>query len=194
MSKESKNQQKQRAKNAAKHAKKAMKMLREYDDVTVTDSPSRCLFIGNGGMLCGVNRESLLTLLESNGAVVDLVLLPKKSFALAIYDSLESAQKAIESLDGYVVANDNPLQSVAPLYVKYLDINSLDFAKEEINGIDIYPREGEQSGRLVDGLECVEEFISEDYEKRLYEFFYAKCQEQQGLFFNHCLQKAVYVR
>lgn len=181
---------KSQKKQSKKYDKKVLNFLKEYNkdgvsDITISEEPTPYLFIGNGGVLCGVNREELLELFNEYGHVTDLVLLPKKSFSFISYADLHSAQKACQAMDGFVFMkishSENPdrdtTEPIAPFYVKYLKTVSLEFAYKQIDFHD-YPSDNKSN--LVDGLILREEFIEESYEDRLFDFFHDQCNRQQG--------------
>jgi len=171
----SKNQLKQQLRNAKKYYKKTTNLLKEYEDVNISDTPSRCLFIGNGGMLCGVDREHLLNLFSAHGSISDLVMLPRKSFAFLKYQNKESAEKSITHLNGYALVNS---QTTSPFYIQFINEDSLCFAKDDENGY-CYPIEGDTDIEgLVGGLELLHGFITKEYESKLYEFFCEQCSSQ----------------
>ena len=175
----SKNQLKQQMRNAKKYYKKTTSLLKEYDNVTVCDSPTRCLFIGNGGMLCGVDREHLLSMFGAHGAIADLVMLPRKSFAFLQYQNQESAEKSIAHLNGYAPANS---QTTAPFYIQFINRDSLEFAKDDgVSGDYCYPVEEGEAHQMVDGVSLLQEFITEEYENKLYKFFCERCSTQGTL-------------
>ena len=178
--KPSKSQLKQKQRNAKKYHKKATNLLKEFDGVQITTSPSVCLFIGNGGMLCGQTREYLLELLAPYGAVADLAMLPKRSFALVQLQSTESAENAVNSLEGHIpeTCDDGKQPTNVPFYFQYLDAPNLHFLRNSAEN-ESYPDE-EGCERLIEGLEIHREFISEEYEKELYDFFHRKCCDQEG--------------
>lgn len=186
---------KSQKKHAKKYHKKVLNFLKEYNDngnrsngvsISEDDEPTPHLFIGNGGMLCGVSREDILMLFKKYGHITDLLLLPKKSYSLISFDNADSARQAFDSMEGYVFVKNRKtdtaaattVEPVAPFYLKYLGTQSLEFAYEDVNSCE-YPTECEPN--LVDGLILREEFIDKSYEQRLYDFFHERCNQQQGM-------------
>ena len=176
----SKTQKKQQQRNAKKYYKKALNSLKEFDNVNIIPDPSRCLFIGNGGMLCGQTRENILTLCTKYGVVGDLVMIPKKSFSFVQYQNVTSAEKAVIGLDGY-----NPLPKIndtqpimSPFYIQRLDISSLEFLRD-LKQDNQYPIEDENRV-LVNGLSLVQDMIDPEYEKELFEFFHKESSALEG--------------
>ncbi|XP_066910679.1 alkylated DNA repair protein alkB homolog 8-like isoform X2 [Clytia hemisphaerica] len=178
--KSSKSQLKQKQRNAKKYHKKATNLLKEFEGLNITSTPSVCLFIGNGGMLCGQTRENLLELFTSYGVVADLVMLPKKSFALVQMQSIVCAEKAVNALEGHILNNcDNVKQPTSvPLYFQYLDTPDLHFLRKSAEN-ESYPDEDVGEG-LIEGLEIYREFIDEEYEKDLFDFFHRQCCDQEA--------------
>ena len=177
---ESNKQTKSQKKLSKKYYKKALNLLKEYNEqITITEKPSKHLFIGNGGMLCGVCREDLLKLLTLHGSVTELVMLPNKSYSVVSFENTNSAEQAFQTLDGYVIKETTKDEPEVPFYIKYLKAESLDPLKGDITS-RFYPVEGGGDGELVNGLILKEEFIDAKYEKELYNFFSTKCKQQQG--------------
>lgn len=198
---------KSQKKHSKKYHKKVLNFLKEFgggeegnDNVAISDEATRHIFVGNGGMLCGLSREDILMLFKTYGHLTELVLLPRKSFCLISYSDVCSAEQAYDQMDGYVfVKHENfensscqedtkPVTSsaivattepVAPFYLKYLRTRSLEFAYKSITCCSEYPTECEPN--LVDGLILREDFIDESYEAKLYNYFHDKCNYQQGI-------------
>ena len=171
----SKTQKKLQQRNAKKYYKKALNSLKEFKNVNIVTSYSKCLFIGNGGMLCGQNRENMLTLCSQYGEIEDLVMIPKKSFSFVQYQSVESAEKAAVGLDGHnpVLPKVHDSQPIAPFHIQMLDVQDLDFARD-IKQNNKYPDENEEK-LLINGLSIEQNFIDSDYENELFDFFYKEC-------------------
>lgn len=177
----SKTKKKQQDRNAKKYYKKALSALKEFKNINIITSPSKCLFIGNGGMLCGQSRESLLILFSQYGNVEDLVMIPKKSFSFVQYNNTESAQKASLGLHGHNTTPDNS-ESVAPFYIQMLDIADLGFAKD-IRQNKKYPKENEEI-IPINGLYLEQEIIDTEYEETLFNFFQNQCSALAGKTFS----------
>lgn len=177
----SKTQKKLQQRNAKKYYKKALNSLKEFENVNIISDPSKCLFIGNGGMLCGQTRENILTLCAIYGVVEDLVMIPKKSFSFVQYQNIASAEKAVIGLDGYnplpKVNNVQPV--VAPFHIQRIGVSSLDFLRDLEQNVNQYPMEDEDRV-LVDGLSLVKDFVDAEYEKELFEFFHKECSALEG--------------
>lgn len=171
---------KSQKKNFNKYHKKALNLLKEYEShVTINNEVTCHLFIGNGGMLCGISRENVLSLFNKYGKITNLVLLPKKSYSLLSYKNTESAKHAFDEMDSFVIAEESGAP-VAPFYVRYLKTKSLDFAYDDICYREEYPKEYEAN--LVSGLILRTDFIEQNYEESLYNFFHERCKEQNGNF------------
>ena len=158
---------------AKKQYKKTLNLLKEYnDDITLSEHPTAHLFIGNGGMLCGVSREQILGLFAVHGLISELIMLPRKSFSFLSYQTVCTARNAVTILNGYAFSNDTNVPS-SPLYLSYLKTQ---VQNKDVDTIYEYPVEGDTN--LVEGLLLETDFITEKYENELCDFF--KICDKQG--------------
>ena len=82
--------------------RKILNLLKEFNtDIEISNEPTKYLFIGNSGMLCGYTREKILTLFKPFGNITELIMIPKKSFSFLSYTNIESSSVAIKNLNNY---------------------------------------------------------------------------------------------
>ena len=161
---------------ARKLHKKTLNLLKDVvEDIEISLQPTQHLFIGNAGLMNGVARESLILLFSDYGLLIDLTMVPQKSFAFISYSVVESAKKAVAALTGYNILSKENLPP-APLYFSYLN------KKFELPNkhTQLYPNECRQQVK-IDGLVLMTNYISEIYAKELFDYFY--CKEDDGMLF-----------
>lgn len=153
---------------AKKHHKKSLNLLKEYGSgIQLSDDSTPDLFIGNGGLLCGMSRKDILSLFSKFGPISKLIMLPKKSFCFLSFKTVQSSREAFTALDGHVMYSTTGISS--PLYLKFLK-NSVDHIA--FDGDVQYPVVG--NPKAIKDLILKEEFITEEYEKELINYFEMK--------------------
>ncbi|XP_057291456.1 alkylated DNA repair protein alkB homolog 8-like [Hydractinia symbiolongicarpus] len=153
---------------AKKHHKKSLNLLKEYGSgIQLSDDSTPDLFIGNGGLLCGMSRKDILSLFSKFGPISKLIMLPKKSFCFLSFKTVQSSREAFTALDGHVMHSTTGISS--PLYLKFLK-NPVDHIV--FDGDVQYPVVG--NPKAIQDLILQEEFITEEYEKELINYFEMK--------------------
>jgi len=149
-----------------KYYKKALNFLKEYGDaVKVSSTPTPHLFLGNGGMLCDRERQQVFHLFSGYGAVVDLVMIPNKSYSFISYSTVECANRAVDELNSYAF-DEKAGGPVAPLYLFYLQ----DAFPSGVVPLDnVYPTLGKPD--FINDLLLDEGVLNELYEQELIEYF-----------------------
>ncbi|XP_065188736.1 alkylated DNA repair protein alkB homolog 8-like [Sycon ciliatum] len=122
------------------------------------------LFVANGGLDNGVDRESLVTLFSKYGVLQRVVMQKHKAYALVEFCDARSAQRACVELNG-VVMDVATMSSRSPLYLLAMSAMPRHGECEAADG------GAEFFASRPPGLHILPEFISEDEERRLAEFF-----------------------
>ncbi|XP_035227218.1 alkylated DNA repair protein alkB homolog 8-like [Stegodyphus dumicola] len=150
-------------KKAARKLKHCEKILLKHENVKLSLIPSNSLFIGNGGLGCGIQREFLTDLFSCYGALEDIVLLPDKPYAFVVYKKTEDSEKAFASLHG------QKQKSGHMFYISY------------INRSDV-PQYNATYSCWPKGLVLMEDFITPEEEfKMLSVFSFEDCNDKAVL-------------
>jgi len=162
------NKTKSEKKLEKKLRKKVFNFLKEYTEsettLEISNEPSNYLYIGNSGMLCGYTRETIMKLFNPYGHISKLIMIPNKSFSFLSYQNTISSTKALDALQNYSSTTDMKNVPQAPFYIQYINKLPSTF---ELN--KQYPTVGVAS--TIDGLIVMQEFINEQEEQELIEFF-----------------------
>ena len=152
-----------------KQARKLISLKNKEENIDISDSPTNHLVVGNGGLICGMDRNSLLTLFGKFGHIQSLFMIPGKEFSLLSYRTKNEAIDAYNNLHGCPLKfPDEVPKSGITLYLAYL-MDSFD--KTKFLKWDVKPVLPFQSELHPPGLKLVENFISTDTEMKLIEFF-----------------------
>lgn len=175
------NKTKSERKLEKKLRKKVLNFLKEYTEsettLEISNEPSSYLYIGNSGMLCGYTRETIMKLFNPYGHISKLIMIPNKSFSFLSYQNTISSTKALDALQNYSSTTDIKNVPQAPFYIQYINKLPSTF---EMN--KQYPTVGVDS--TIDGLIVIQEFINEQEEQELIEFFQTnKTNGMQRYFF-----------
>ncbi|GIY66674.1 alkylated DNA repair protein alkB homolog 8 [Caerostris extrusa] len=110
----------------------------------------KCIFIGNGGLGCGLNRECLMDIFNQYGHLEKIVMLPAEPYAFVVLNKTEDAIKAFNSVNG------QKLKSGHIFYLSY------------IHNADV-PQVTAKDNFLPPGLVLIKDFINEEDEKKFLE-------------------------
>lgn len=58
------------------------------------------IFIGNGGLGCGIQRELLMNIFGFYGPLENILMLPDRPYSFVVYKYIEDATKAMASING----------------------------------------------------------------------------------------------
>ncbi|XP_068702570.1 alkylated DNA repair protein alkB homolog 8-like [Montipora foliosa] len=67
---------------------------------TVSETPTCHLMIGNGGLMCGVERSQLVTLFEKFGNIQRILMFPGQSFSFISFKAVSESVKAMDTIHG----------------------------------------------------------------------------------------------
>ena len=157
-----------------KHTKKICNLLKDCKGLTVSDTPTNSLFIGNGGLINGISRSQILSTFSSFGTIKNLQMIPGKSFALLTFDRPEPAIKAISEMNGISLPDCNKESNTASanvsgvtMYLCYLSLltdNDMNISLTEYPSLTA-------SSIDIPGLILCKEFLNEEYETALIKLF-----------------------
>ena len=154
--------------------RKISNLLKEFNaEIEISTNPTNHLFVGNSGMLCGYTRERLLTMFKPYGQVIELIMIPKKSFSFLSYSHIDSAKQAISMMNNYS-PNKVTGQPVVPLVMQYVTkfpdvMKSIKYSSYPVSG----------KPEQIDGLLVLNNFITEEEENDLIQYF--KSSETEGI-------------
>ena len=154
--------------------RKIASLLKEFNtEIEISTNPTNHLFVGNSGMLCGYTRERLLTMFKPYGQVIELIMIPKKSFSFLSYSCIDSAKQAISMMNN--CSPDKVTgQPVVPLVMQYITkfpdiMKSIKYSSYPVSG----------KPEHIDGLLVINNFITVEEEKDLIQYF--KSSETGGI-------------
>lgn len=107
-------------KKALRKQTKLIHALRRHnaDLASVSESPTRHLMVGNGGLMCGVDRRQIVSLFQKFGNIERLLMFPGRSFSFISFENVSESVKAMETVHGRVL--DCPSEFPRPDVTFYL--------------------------------------------------------------------------
>ena len=142
---------------AKKQAKKLNILQRHNAELAnISSEPTPHLLVGNGGLMCGIERNHLADLFGRFGTVKEIVMLPKRSYSFLTFEKTMEARAAFNILHGRALECPSEFpRSGVKFYLSYLQN---------------VPSESRGSQKLLPpGLTVIENFLSEQEEKELIE-------------------------
>lgn len=124
------------------------------DLASVSESPTRHLMVGNGGLMCGVDRNQIVGLFQKFGNIERLLMFPERSFSFISFQTVSESLKAMEAVHGRVL--DCPSEFPRPDVTFYLS-----FLESVPDKITI------ENQVKPAGLVLVEDFVTEAEEEEL---------------------------
>ena len=124
------------------------------DLATVSETPTRHLMIGNGGLMCGVERSQIMSLFQKFGNIERILMFPGRSFSFISFEDVNESVKAMDKVHGRVLdcPSEFPRSDVR-FYLSFLASVPDDVTVENLD--------------KPAGLILVEEFVSEAEEEEL---------------------------
>lgn len=92
-------------KKALRKQTKLIHALRRHnaDLASVSESPTRHLMVGNGGLMCGVDRSQIVSLFQKFGNIERLLMFPGRSFSFISFQTVSESVRAMETVHGRVL-------------------------------------------------------------------------------------------
>ncbi|GFS55196.1 alkylated DNA repair protein alkB homolog 8 [Trichonephila clavipes] len=134
-------------KKIARKTKRCEDILFKHQNIQTSKEATNSLFIGNGGLGCGLDRESLMDVFKSYGSLENIVVLPGEPYAFVTFIAVEDAIKAMNCVNGQKI-NDRIF------YMSYI-------RKEDVPQLSL------RENCLPPGLVLIDDFINEEEEKEL---------------------------
>ena len=143
-------------KKALRKQTKLVCNLRRYsaDLATVSETPTRHLMIGSGGLMCGVQRSQIVSLFQKFGNIERILMFPGRSFSFISFEHVSESVKAMNAVHGRVL--NCPSEFPRPEVTFYLSFLA-SVPDDVIIGNQVKPP----------GLVLVEDFVSESEEEEL---------------------------
>jgi len=140
-------------KKAVKKTKRVLMILKSDTGIEESVIPTKIIFICNAGLVTGCSSSDLLNIFSKFGPVLNIVMIPKKSYSFLVYATKEDAQCAFNAVHGKVGFSDK-----GPLYLVFVE--------------KAPPFNDPWSDCCqIEGLSVIKDFISEEQEKLLLESF-----------------------
>ncbi|XP_072040234.1 tRNA (carboxymethyluridine(34)-5-O)-methyltransferase ALKBH8-like [Amphiura filiformis] len=140
-------------KKAARKQAKSQHLLLKHDGIATSETPTKFLLIGNGGLLNGIQQELLAPLFKHYGQVEEIVMLPGKPYSFVCYREIDRAIKAHDNLQGYVLRDGLGPTNIR-MYLSY---------------VTQVPKNSINCENLPAGLILIEDFIDQSLERELLE-------------------------
>lgn len=138
------------SKKSHRKQKRAYHRLLRDMNIKCCDNPSQYLMICNAGLVTGLQREMLESLIDRFVTKYDLIMPPNKSYCFIKFYSTEDAMRAYDTIHGNVKVNEQ----CTPLYATFT---------ESVPAIDISICRQD----LPSGLKLIENCITEEEEETL---------------------------
>ena len=161
-----------------KQARKFFSLTNKEENLQISEKPTKHLVVGNGGLICGMDRDSLFRLFGRYGRVESLYMIPGKEFALLSFKNESEAIEAYDHIHGRPLEHpEQAPRSGITLYLAYL-MDSFD--KSNLLKWNVKPVLPCQNDLHPPGLVIVENFITEVAEKELIEYFKIESSDAEG--------------
>ncbi|XP_076340827.1 tRNA (carboxymethyluridine(34)-5-O)-methyltransferase alkbh8 [Tachypleus tridentatus] len=131
---------------------RSCKILEKHEGIKSVDKASCFVLVGNGGLVCGVQREDLMTLFSEFGPIEAIVMLPGKPYSFVVFQDVRSAEAAMLAS----VRDVFQQEFKHSFYLSYVD--------KVPHHVNPY-----ESGLLPSGLILLENFLTEEEEQVLLE-------------------------
>ncbi|XP_065845736.1 alkylated DNA repair protein alkB homolog 8-like isoform X2 [Oscarella lobularis] len=138
--------------------------MEPQSDVEFSDAPTTCLYVGNGGLDCGVGSADLMKAFSLHGPVERIVLERRKPFGFVKMKEICQAVEAFEALNGKKITDSSPI-----IYLSY--VNNLPDNDAVLHS----------KVRLPPGLCLYPDFITSDEEELLMKVFDEMPVKSNGL-------------
>ncbi|CAL7935142.1 unnamed protein product [Xylocopa violacea] len=138
-------------KKSRRKQKRAYHRLLRDMNIKCCDNPSQYVMICNAGLVTGLQRETLQSVIDPFVAKYELIMPPNKSYCFIKFYSTEDATRVYNKIHGNVKLDEQ----CTPLYATFT---------ESVPRLDNYIR---CQGLLPPGLKLIEDCITEEEEKLL---------------------------
>ena len=103
-------------KKAGKKAARALAILKKDTGICQSQDVTKILFVCNAGLITGCSSWELFNIFSKYGSLLQIILIPQKSYSFLVFDTEERAKLAFDSVHGKVGLNDK-----GPLYLAFVD-------------------------------------------------------------------------
>ena len=143
-------------KKALRKQTRLVNSLRRHnaDLASISEIPTRHLMIGNGGLMCGIQRSQLVSLFQKFGNIERILMFPGRSFSFLSFEYVNESMKAMKAVHGRVL--DCPSEFPRPEVTFYLS-----FLASVPDDVSI------ENQAKPSGLVLVEDFVSDAEEEEL---------------------------
>ena len=140
-------------KKASKKAARALAILKKDTGICHSEEVTRILFVCNAGLVTGCSSWELFNIFSKYGPLLQIILIPQKSYSFVVFDTEDCAKIAFDSIHGKVGLNDK-----GPLYLAFVD---------QAPKVD-NPWE---NATLPPGLNIIPDFVTQNEESELLQCF-----------------------
>ena len=103
-------------KKAGKKATRALAILKKDTGICQSGEVTKILFVCNAGLVTGCSSWELFNIFSKHGSLLQIILIPQKSYSFVVFDTAECAKIAFDCIHGKVGLNDK-----GPLYLAFVD-------------------------------------------------------------------------
>ena len=103
-------------KKAGKKAARAVAILKKDTGICQSEEVTKILFVCNAGLVTGCSSWELFNVFSKYGSMLQIILIPQKSYSFVVFDTEECAKLAFDTVHGKVGLNDK-----GPLYLAFVD-------------------------------------------------------------------------
>jgi len=104
------------SRKADKKTNRALAILKNDTGIIESNNPTSIIFVCNAGLVTGCSSSDLLSLFSKHGPVMQVILIPKKSYSFVIFKEEISAKAAFDEIHAKVGFTDK-----GPLYLAFVD-------------------------------------------------------------------------
>ncbi len=150
-------------------------------NLSVSNTPTTYVFVGNGGMECGISKELLVSILDKDRCnVVSMIhTTPVIDSVIVEFNNIASSEQTVNKFNGCCVQEQilgnnlspfapNPLLSGPPVHLLMTYLLELPLAFCATESVDILSVD---MSSLPPGCHLVDNFITNEEEIRLIDFF-----------------------
>lgn len=126
------------------------------ESANISNDPTRHLLVGNGGLMCGTERNHLVNLFGRFGTIKQIAMLPSRSYSFVTFEKTMEAKAAFDMIHGRLLESPSEFPKCGvKFYLSYL--------------VDVPNETRNSQKQLPPGLIITENFVSEEEEKELVE-------------------------
>lgn len=99
---------------------KSQRTLLKHDGIETSEETTKILCVNNAGLDVGVSYNEVTEVFNPYGKVDEIIMLPMKPYAFVCYQDLDSAERAMNQLNGTILPETPSRKQSATLYIFFV--------------------------------------------------------------------------